>query len=80
MTAVLTLETIEDPAAEYVTLNEMLLPTVGQRIFPMQGYRWAIHVGVKDLLYCMMLPSANEAANALADYIIRGIFPPLSHR
>ena len=71
MTALLVLEAMEDG-----TIAEDTLVTVSeyasQKVFPDESTANLIpgeQMSVKDLLYCLMLPSANDAAKALAEHL-----------
>lgn len=71
MTALLTLEALQDG-----TTTEDTMVTVSENAahkdFPDESTANLVageQVSVKDLLYCLMLPSANDAAKALAEHL-----------
>ena len=71
MTALLVLEAIQDG-----TVTEDTLVTVSeyaaQKIYPDESTANLIpgeQMSIRDLLYCLMLPSANDAAKALAEHL-----------
>lgn len=71
MTALLTLEAIEDG-----TISESTMVTVSdfaaRKDFPDEStanLKSGEQMSVKDLLYCLLLPSANDAAKALAEHL-----------
>ena len=67
MTALLVLENCED-LSETVTMKKIDFTDVANGASS-AGLQVGETVTVEDLLYCMLLPSGNEAANALARYI-----------
>ena len=67
MTALLVLENCED-LSETVTMVKDDFTDVANGASS-AGLQLGETVTVEDLLYCMLLPSGNEAANALARYI-----------
>lgn len=67
MTALLVLENCED-LSETVTMQKIDFTDVANGASS-AGLQTGETITVEDLLYCMLLPSGNEAANALARYV-----------
>ncbi|MDR2526108.1 MAG: serine hydrolase [Oscillospiraceae bacterium] len=67
-TAILVLENCADVEAP-VTIRREIFDTYDAANSSNAGLLAGETVSVKDLLYCLLIPSANEAAQALADYI-----------
>ena len=75
MTALLTLEALE---AGTVTLDTMVTVSdyAARKDFPDEStanLKSGEQMSIKDLLYCLMLPSANDAAKALAEHLAGGV-------
>lgn len=67
-TAVLAMEFCPD-AETVITVPEYCVRLLDGTGSSMAGLSGGEQVTMKDLLYCLLLPSANEAANIVADYI-----------
>lgn len=67
-TAVLTIENCSDLDAT-VTVPSYCITLLNGTGSSMAGLKAGEQVTVRELLYCMLVKSANEAANILADYI-----------
>jgi len=67
-TAILTLEKCQDLEA-VVTVPSYCISLLNGTNSKMAGLKAGEQLTVRQLLYCMMVFSANEAANILADYI-----------
>ena len=67
-TAILTIENCEDLDA-IVTIKQSTINAISGTNSSTAGLKVGEEISVRNLLYCMMVKSANEAALALADYI-----------
>lgn len=67
-TAILTIENCDDLDA-IVTIKQSTINAISGTNSSTAGLKVGEEVSVRNLLYCMMVKSANEAALALADYI-----------
>lgn len=67
-TAILTIENCEDLDA-IVTIQQSTINAISGTNSSTAGLKVGEEISVRNLLYCMMVKSANEAALALADYI-----------
>lgn len=67
-TAILTIEECKDLDA-IVTIKQSTIDAISGTNSSTAGLKVGEEVSVRNLLYCMMVKSANEAAVALADYI-----------
>lgn len=67
-TAILTLENCSD-IDTVVTVPQKAITLLNGTGSSMAGLKAGEQVTVRELLYCMLVKSANEAANTLADYI-----------
>lgn len=67
-TAILTIENCEDLDA-MVTIKQSTINAISGTNSSTAGLKVGETLSVRNLLYCMMVKSANEAALALADYI-----------
>jgi len=71
MTALLTLEALEDGS---ITMDTMVTVSdyAARKDFPDEStanLKSGEQMNIKDLMYCLMLPSANDAAKALAEHL-----------
>lgn len=71
VTAILTLENCPDLSA-MVTVPQSVLDSLANTGSSNAGLKAGEEISVLDLLHCMLIPSANEAAATLADYISGG--------
>lgn len=67
-TAILTIENCADLDA-IVTIKQSTINAISGTNSSTAGLKVGEEISVRNLLYCMMVKSANEAALALADYI-----------
>ncbi len=72
VTALVTLENCADPHATTVTVPEKCIDELSGTGSSMGGLKPGEVMSVYDLLACMLIKSANEAATTLADYISGG--------
>ncbi|MBQ7302795.1 MAG: hypothetical protein IJW89_04350, partial [Clostridia bacterium] len=80
MTLVLTLERVEDPANELVTMKSYIENDMYEYGVALGGIRLAglyrnETISVKNLMYAVMIRDANEAAAMLGDYVGDGSIP-----
>lgn len=71
VTAILTLENCPDLSA-MVTVPQRVIDSLANTGSSNAGLKAGEEISVLDLLHCMLIPSANEAAATLADYISGG--------
>lgn len=71
VTAILTLENCPDLSA-MVTVPQSVIDSLANTGSSNAGLKAGEVISVLDLLHCMLIPSANEAAATLADYISGG--------
>jgi len=72
MTALLVLETMEEGKLtedQLITASKSAWAQLSGKNASTQNLRFGEEMSVKDLLYCLMLPSADDAANILAEAV-----------
>ena len=69
VTAILTLENCPDLSA-MVTVPQSVLDSLANTGSSNAGLKAGEEISVLDLLHCMLIPSANEAAATLADFAV----------
>lgn len=71
MTYIVTVENVEDIENARVEIKQDIISMLDGTDSSMSGLQYKIGqtVSVIDLLYCLMLPSGNDAALVLADYV-----------
>lgn len=74
VTAILTLENCAD-LEEMVTVPPYVIESLKGTGSSNAGLKAGEEISVLDLLHCMLIPSANEAAATLADYVSGGDIP-----
>ena len=67
-TAILTIENCAD-LDEVITIKQSSINAIAGTNSSTAGLKVGEEISIRNLLYCMMVKSANEAAVALADYI-----------
>ncbi len=72
MTAILTIEHVEDLDAETVTADSWVFDSLYGLNASLADIRNGETLSVRELLYALLLPSGNEAALILADYVSGG--------
>lgn len=72
MTYIVASEQISDPANTMVTVTKNALSQIPDVSFVTVQLREGEKVSALDLMHCMMIPSGNDAANALADHVANG--------
>lgn len=68
VTAILTIENCED-LDEVITIKKSTMDALAGTDSSTAGLVAGEEISIRNLLYCMLVKSANEAAEALADYI-----------
>ena len=69
MTYIVVYENVEDPDNTTVTISEKIRDELLGTGSSLSGIQVGDILTVKQLLYCMMIPSGNDAALALADFV-----------
>ena len=69
MTYIVVYENVEDPDNTTVTISEKIRDELLGTGSSLSGIEVGDVLTVKQLLYCMMIPSGNDAALALADFV-----------
>ena len=72
MTYIITAENVSDYRHTYVTVKERLLSMLDGTGSSVAGLKAGEKVSIYQLLCCLMIPSGNDAALILADYIGNG--------
>lgn len=72
MTFIVAAEQISDPANTEITVTQNALDQIPDLSFVTAQLREGEKMSALDLMYCMLIPSASDAANALADYVGNG--------
>lgn len=78
-TAALTIENCPDPD-EVVTVKKSSIAALGGTGSSMAGLLPGEELSVRDLLYCLLVRSGNDAAMVLADYVSGGDIPAFVER
>lgn len=69
MTALCVADAVEDLDGTEVTVRQEVLDLLPHDIISLAGLTDGEKLSVRELLYCLMLPSGNDAAVVLADYV-----------
>lgn len=72
MTFIIAEEQLKDPANTKVTVTQNALNQIPDSSFVTVQLREGEEMSALNLMYCMLVPSGNDAANVLADYVSNG--------
>ena len=72
MTYIVTVENIKDLEGTSITIDKKMLDILLGTDSSLSGIKEGQTLSVIDLLYCLMIPSGNDAALALANYVGNG--------